>query len=193
MNDEQQIELLAGVLERTGDVIAALTPADLDRATPCAEYDVAALRNHVIGWLEVFAAGAHEQEYEGDPTAYVAGSDAPASYRAAAAAVLAGWREHGLDRKVRGFSGAMLPGSMIFGMTVMEYLAHGWDLARATDQDPGYAEAAAEFALATAQQILLPEYRGPEYFGAEVPVAPTDPAVDRFVGFMGRDPNWTTP
>ena len=193
MNDEQQIELLAGVLERTGEVIAAVSPADLGRATPCAEYDVAALRDHVIGWLEVFAAGSTQQVYEGDPAAFRAGSDAAGQYGSAAATVLEGWRRHGLDREVRGFSGDMLPGAMVFGMTVMEYLAHGWDLARATGQEPAYAPAAAEFALVTAQQILLPEYRGPEYFGAEIAVDPEAPAVDRFVGFMGRDPRWADP
>jgi hypothetical protein len=38
---------------------------------------------------------------------------------------------------------------------------------------------------------VLPAYRGDDLpFGPEVHVAPDAPALDRFVAFTGRDPQW---
>ena len=83
----------------------------------------------------------------------------------------------------------MMPGNMVFNMTVMEYLAHGWDLATATSQPVPYSEGEAEDALERAQATLPPEYQGEgQAFGAVVPVDDDAPAIDRFVGFMGRQP-----
>src|ERR1035441_7202323 len=57
-------------------------------------------------------------------------------------------------------------------MTVMEYLAHGWDLASATGQGSSFAEAEAADALNLAKVMLLPEYQGEGMaFGAIVPVS----------------------
>ena len=62
----------------------------------------------------------------------------------------------------------------------------------ATDQryDPPTA------AVAPAHEFLLgmvkPEYRGPDtgFFDAEVNVGSDAPAIDRLLGFAGRDPAW---
>lgn len=193
MTDHEQIDVLEGVLRRTATVLAAVRPEQYDRTTPCAPMTVRDLVDHVVGWVQVFAAGSAGRTHEGDPTAFHAGTDPSAEFRAAADELLEGWRAHGLDREVRSFSGGMMPGRMIFGMTVMEYLCHGWDLARATGQEPGYPEAAAELALASAIEILLPQYRGPDSFGDAVEVPADAPAIDRFVAFMGRDPGWAAP
>jgi len=190
ITDARAIELLEGVLARTGDAIAEVTPAQRSLATPCPNFDVAALVDHIVGWVRVFAAGSADRPFEGDPGEYRAGDDAGTVFRTAADELVGGWRTYGLDREVRSFAGGMMPGRMIFGMTVMEYLAHGWDLAAATGHDPEYDDAAAQFALASANEILLPEYRGTEFFGNSVEVPADAPALDRFLGFVGRDPAW---
>ena len=181
-----EIDVLESVLGKTGDLIANVDTAQLTDPTPCPAYDVAGLRDHIVGWSRSFAAGSAERPPDGDPAAYECGADPAAEFSAAAADIVAGWRDHGFDRDVAMSSGSS-PGEMVFNMTLMEYLTHGWDLATATSQPVPYSEAEATEALARAEATLLDEYRG-EAFGPRVSVADDAPAVDRFVAFMGRDP-----
>ena len=87
--------------------------------------------NHMVGWIQVFDADCHGRTYEGDPVEYVCGHDPAAEFAKAVNGIVAGWEEHGFNRQVRISGGGMMPGAMLFNMTVMEYLAHGWDLASA--------------------------------------------------------------
>jgi uncharacterized protein (TIGR03086 family) len=183
------IELLSGVLTKTGDLIDGVRPDQRSLPTPCTEYDVEALLDHIVGWVQVFEAGSEGRTYEGDPTAFHVGDDPAAQFRSSATNLVASWREHGVDREVAISSGAEMPGAMVFNMTVMEYLAHGWDLATATGQPVPYTEDEAAEVLARARVTLPPEYQGAgQAFGAVVEVDDDAPAVDRFVGFLGRHP-----
>jgi uncharacterized protein (TIGR03086 family) len=159
--------------------------------TPCEEFTVHDLMNHMVGWIQVFEAGCHGRTYEGDPAEYICGHDAAAEFAKAANSIVAGWEEHGFDRQVRISGGGMMPGAMVFNMTVMEYLAHGWDLASATGQVSPYAEAEATDVLNLAKVTLPPEYQGEGMaFGAIVPVSDRAPAINRLIAFLGRDPAW---
>ncbi|MGZ4680968.1 MAG: TIGR03086 family metal-binding protein [Acidimicrobiales bacterium] len=183
------IELLSGVLTKTGDLIEGVRPDQRSRPTPCPDYDVDALLDHIVGWVQVFEAGSDGRQFEGDPSAFHVGDDPAAEFRASASKLTASWREHGLDREVAISSGNKMPGAMVFNMTVMEYLAHGWDLAVATGQPVPYTEQEAADALVRARATLPPEYQGEGMaFGAVVEVDDDAPAIDRFIGFMGRQP-----
>lgn len=181
-----EIDLLESVLDKTAAVVDGVADDQLAAPTPCPDYDVAALRDHIAAWAQVFAAGSSERPFEGDPLAPPTVADPAAAFRSAAAEIVQGWREHGLDREVRAFTGTS-PGEMVFNMTLMEYLMHGWDLATATGQVLEYTEPEAEEALRRAEATLLDEYRGAA-FGPRVPIAADAPALDRFVAFLGRDP-----
>ncbi len=184
------IELLRGILDKTGSVLAGADGADEDAPTPCAEYTVAGLRDHIVGWVQVFAAGRTGRRYDGDPMAYRCGPDAAAVFAGAADAIIDGWRANGLTGTLPISSGAEMPAPMVFNMTVMEYLAHGWDLAVATGQTPPWTEEEAEAALERAEATLLPEYRG-DAFAPPLEVAPGAKALDRFGAFMGRSPSFS--
>ncbi len=184
----REIDLLSSVLTKTGDVIEGVTPEQLARPTPCPDYDVAAMVDHLVGWVQSFDAAANGRTYEGDPSAVRAGDDPAGQFRASADSLVAGWREHGLDRTVS-IAGGESPGEMAFNMTVMEYLTHGWDLAVATGQPVPFSEDEAQQVLARAERTLPPQYRGGDMpFGDIVPMPDDAPAIDRMIGFMGRDP-----
>ena len=180
------LEILASILGKTGDIVAGTQRDQWEQATCCPEFDVEALLAHIVGWAQVFAAAATGDTYDGDPTSYPLGDGAASDFRAAATDIVDGWRAHGTDRKVTLMSGEM-PGQMVLNMTFMEYLTHGWDLATATGQPVQFTDAEAEETLRRAQQTLQPQYRG-QGIGEEVEVPPDAPVLDRLVGFMGRRP-----
>ena len=183
-----EIELLRGVLAGTGDVIEGVGDDQWGLPTPCPDYDVSTLVDHILGWAEPFAAGANGEKFEGDPPAYRRGNDPAGDFRAAADRIVAGWEEHGFDRQVS-LGGGESPGATAFNMTLMETLTHGWDLATATGQKMPWSDEEAAEVLARAEKTLPAEYRGDGMpFGDIVDVPDTAPAADRVAAFMGRTP-----
>ena len=69
---------------------------------------------------------------------------------------------------------------------------HSWDLARATDQPPGLDEAVCAELLA-GMEPLDEMLRDSGQYGPRVPVPDDAPAMDRLMGFIGRDPDWQPP
>ncbi|MFB7532758.1 TIGR03086 family metal-binding protein [Streptomyces sp. NPDC056178] len=183
-----EVDLLSGVLSKTGDIIEGVGADQLSLPTPCDDYDVEALIHHVVGWLLVFEAGAQGRSNDTDAANHRCGADPAREFRTAAAGVVAGWEKYGFDRQVTALSGSM-PGETVFNMTVMEYLTHGWDLAVATGQPIPYTDQEAAEVLARAKATLQPQYRGENMpFGPVHPVGEDASAVDRLVAFLGRRP-----
>ena len=80
-----------------------------------------------------------------------------------------------------------MPAPMVFDMTLMEYMTHGWDLATATGQAVPFTDTEAEDVLGRARATLKPEYRGPDSaMGEEAEAPPGAPAVVQLAAFMGR-------
>lgn len=180
---------LAVVIDKTTTLLAAARPEQRALPTPCPDYDVAALTDHLVGWLRMFAARAAGTDYHDDPSAYKCGAHPAAEFAAAGAQAVAAFRSGAADRPLR-MTSSELPGSMVLGMMLIEYVGHGWDLAVATGQPVPYAELEAQAALEAARGMLMPAYRGPgKTFGYEVEVSADASTVDRLVAFIGRDPH----
>jgi uncharacterized protein (TIGR03086 family) len=172
-------DLLAAVFDETHATIAAVRSDQLHSPTPCADFDVAALVNHLIGWARSFAArfsGASEADA---PNEYQAGTNPAGEFEEAAQTIIEAYRSDAEPTK-------QLPA----GFFVMEFLTHGWDLAVAIGRRAKYSDAVADLGLETAREMLKPEYRGSAFL-PEVEVAPTSEPVDRMVAFMGRNPGWS--
>lgn len=185
------IALLDGVMTKTAALVSGVARTDWPKPTPCPDYDVGALLGHLCGWVQVFAAAAAGETFQGDPTSYdVSAGDPAADFRESARRLVVGWREHGTDRTVTMLGGAQ-PAELALNMALMEFVTHGWDLAVATEQPVPYTEAEASAVLERAQQTLPAQYRGPDKpFGDIVDVAPDAPAILRLIGFMGRSPGF---
>ncbi len=182
--------LLEQAIESTGRIIAGVQPGQLEDATPCTEWNLRALINHVIGGNWMFAALLSGQpvDFDAPPPDFTA-LDPAAAYADSAKAALAGWRAEGaLDREVALPFGA-LPGAHALGLHVMDTTVHGWDIARASGQQAGIDPHLAGIVLENVRAGVSPEMRGPgRPFQAEVPVAADAPVVDQLVGFLGRTP-----
>jgi uncharacterized protein (TIGR03086 family) len=187
---------LATVLDDLATVVGAIAPARSHAPTPCADFDVAQLRDHVLGWLTTFAAGFADADGHA-PNSDITGFHAPADPAEAATDVRAA-AEH-LDRALRDGAAqrplwlgeASMPGELALGLILWEYQVHGWDLAAATGQRWAPPAAAAEESLAFAPGMLSEDYQGEgKPFGPRVAVAEDAPTMDRLLGLSGRDPGW---
>jgi uncharacterized protein (TIGR03086 family) len=177
---DQTRELLSAVLADLAEVVGGISPAQLHHPTPCTDYDVAQLRDHVLHWLTTFADAFADQPGSGQLETITAAADRMDQALRAGAA----------SRPLRLGDSAM-PGDMALSMILWEYQMHGWDLARATSQAWSPPAAAAEESLEFAPGMLTADYQGEgKAFAPRVPVPESAPAFDRLLGLSGRDPAW---
>ena len=173
-------DLLESALEKTAGVIAGVRPEQAHLPTPCTDFDVARVVDHMVGWAGSFAARLSGEPVDADPNDYRAGPDPAAEFRIAARSIVRAYRE-----------GGAAAGGLPVGVPLIEFVAHGWDLATATGQPVTYTSAEADRALDAGRQMLEPAYRGPgKKFGYEADVSPTAGPVEQLVAFLGRDPGW---
>lgn len=180
------IDILAGILDKTGGLIANTTRDQWSDSTPCPDFDVQTLLGHIVGWVRVFDVAANGGKFDGDPTAYDVSEASATDFRSHAASMLEGWRSGGIDRTVNLVGGEM-PAPMVYSMAFMEYMAHGWDLARGTDQPVPFTNEEAATTLRRGRETLQPQFRG-DQIGPEITLADDAPAIDQFIAFMGRQP-----
>src|SRR6266542_3433480 len=187
------VELFERCCGETERVVAGVRPNALAQPTPCAQWDVRALLNHVVGTLVVFADALENRTPAAppDPLAHGApdlvGRRPLAAYQEAAERALkASRREGALDTTYPSAFGDM-PGGALFGFTTMDVLVHGWDIARATDQQVALDPELAEAVLGFARQAIMPAMRGTS-IGPEIDVAADAPVGDRLLAFVGRRP-----
>jgi uncharacterized protein (TIGR03086 family) len=197
---EQPLGLILPVLDLLADVVDAVGENDLARPTPCTAFDVAALRDHVVGWLQFFAAALADPDGRTsrlDPTTYRAVDDDRdlAEVVHGCGATIAAAVRGGVQGLDVAMSQSRMTGPSVLGMLLGEYLVHGWDLARALGCAWQPAEDAAQASVDFFAGMVAPEHRGGDggFFAAEVPVPQDAPALDRLIGFAGRDLRWTPP
>ena len=167
-------------------VIDRVRPDQLGAATPCSEWDVRALLNHVVGGNRM-AVALLAGEAPPDRNADHLGDDPQGAFGETAAVAEAALRAEGaLERTVRMHFGEV-PARMLVGLRFADLTVHAWDLAKATGQptelDPELCEIALRMARARLDGMPRPP-GGP--VGPEVPVPAEAPACDRLAGFMGR-------
>jgi len=173
----------------------------LSGPTPCPEYPVAGLLDHLMGLSLAFAWAARKT------TATEGGSGGAGRPRPSAEHLDPNWREllpRRLGELVEAWrdpaawegmteaGGVRLPGEVMGVVALDELVLHGWDLARATGQpftcDQVSTAAVFAFTSASAQPEQAASRDG--LFGPVVDVPEDAPAFDRALGFAGRDPGW---
>jgi uncharacterized protein (TIGR03086 family) len=178
----------------TAEIVKATPAGQMDAPTPCVEWDVRALLNHVIGtlWLAEALFGdqapRHPMAPGGLPPADLAGDDPAAAYAQASAAALAAAGAGDALTRVHVTPLGEMPGPGLAGFTTLDILVHGWDLARATGQPADLDDRLAARMLGFAQQALAtPESRAGR-IGPAVTVAADAPVTQRLAAFLGRQP-----
>jgi uncharacterized protein (TIGR03086 family) len=194
MHTDNLAALDATAVRDTVRLVATVTPDDLGRPTPCAGWDLGALLAHMTVQHRGFAAAA--QGNGSDLAVWQSPATTPhpvRAYAAAAELVRAAFASPGvLDRAfVLPELGRTVPGRTGIGFHLVDYVVHGWDVARTlglpfTPEAP-LAAAALEIARAvpTGAVRLAP---GAAFAPAlNVPVN-ADPLTETLL-LLGRDPS----
>nr|WP_235449938.1 TIGR03086 family metal-binding protein [Streptomyces sioyaensis] len=167
-------------------LVAAVRPEDLALPTPCAGWTVRQLLDHMV-WENLMATSIAEDAPRTDHTADHLGDDHLAAFADSVRAARAAFTGSGMLH--RSYGPYEAPGAMIVQQVVVELLAHGWDLARATGAPTVLAPEVAEETLAAARRIYgaAPRTAGSS-FARERPAPAGASVADRLAAFLGRDP-----
>jgi uncharacterized protein (TIGR03086 family) len=177
----------------TAEIVKGVPADQLDAPTPCTQWDVRGLLNHVIGtlWLAEALFADQQPRHMMAPGALpaddLAGGDPAAAYAEAAAAALAAAGAGDALTRMHPTPLGDMPGPALSGFTTLDMLVHGWDLATATGQPADLDGRLAAHVLAFAEQALTPETRAPR-IGPALAVAADAPVTHRLVAFLGRRP-----
>ncbi|MEU4764915.1 TIGR03086 family metal-binding protein [Actinosynnema sp. NPDC023794] len=189
MSREQLIDkAVATALE----VVENIKPDQLDAPTPCAEFDVRKLLNHLLFWGPPLNAAARKAPVP-PPAASDADVDLTAGDWAADLGALlrdraVAWGEPSAWTGTTTLGSPQeMPAEVIGAMVLGETVVHTWDLAKATGQAPSWDGDLLEFVHADLVRTA-PMGRDMGLFGPEVPVPPDAPLIARIVGLTGRTP-----
>ncbi|MGW0424172.1 TIGR03086 family metal-binding protein [Streptomyces sp. NPDC003015] len=184
-------ELLGMARERAVPVLRGIPDTALGAATPCAEYDVKALVNHVFQVIVQFQRlAAKEPSDFGEVAAdrVAEGSDWRERFAVETDRLVSAWSAAGAEEGVTGAMG--MPARLVGSMALLDLTVHVWDLARATGQEYGVADEPVVEELTGAVAQLAPTARKMGVFGEPVVVAEGASAFERLLGRTGRDPGW---
>ncbi|HUB56713.1 MAG TPA: TIGR03086 family metal-binding protein [Mycobacterium sp.] len=194
-----RIAVLASV-----DVVSAVTADDLSRVTPCVGWNLADLLTHMTVQHHGFAAaargyGADPAVWQPDTVADAVTADPAGTYSAAAAAVIDAFAA--ADVLDAAFAlpelgaGATFPGALAIGFHFVDYVVHGWDVARTMDQP--FELPADVVAAALPLTFAVPDgsFRAGDSAVFGPALSSTEPTndLDRILAYLGRSPQWQPP
>jgi uncharacterized protein (TIGR03086 family) len=189
---------LVPATRRTAELIANIEDGQLASPTPCPNYTLGDLLDHLNGLCQAFTDAATKQLSEG-------GTQAPSGNAThlerdwrtripqRLAALAEAWREPAAWEGMTQAGAVDMP-SQIAGLVALnEVIVHGWDIAKASgqpyDAEPDHIEACIQ-TMAPQPGELRPV--GDDVpFGRPVDVPVDARPIDRLVAVLGRDPSWT--
>jgi uncharacterized protein (TIGR03086 family) len=182
------IAVLEGALGGFGDRLALVGDGDWTKATPCADWDVRALVNHVVAevlWVPPLLEGKTIAEvgdrFDGD----VLGDDPGAVWASAVADTRAAASEPGAQERTVHLSFGDFPGGDYLGQITSDLVLHSWDLARALGADDRLDSTLVDFV----DGFLTPQvdaWRSAGAFGSAVEVDADADAQTKLLALTGR-------
>ena len=163
-------------------VLHAIADDDLAKQTPCREFDVASLTDHLMNSITVIGGAAGAEFPERDRTDSV-----ERQVVLAARAALDAWKRRGLDGNVP-FGNGEAPAKMMAGILSLEFLVHAWDYAAATGREVNAPDSLSDYVLGLAHEIITPQGRTTAGFDDPIEVPDEAGSLDQLLAFTGRRP-----
>jgi uncharacterized protein (TIGR03086 family) len=161
MADSDRRNTLFDSYENAAVIVSGVVADELGHLTPCPEYDVARLIDHLVeAGHRAAALGRGQAPPPGDESPHVELSDAPGQLRSAAEQAARAWGDNSsLSLRYTMPWGEEYTGASLVDMYLAELAAHSWDLARATGQIDKLDPSLALPALEGARAMIKPQYR----------------------------------
>ncbi|MFD2474695.1 TIGR03086 family metal-binding protein [Amycolatopsis silviterrae] len=187
------VDLLAAhgsALDVFDAAVRAAGPGDWSRGTPCAEWSVRDLVNHLAAeqlWVPHLLAGATLDEvgtrYEGD----VLGDDPLSVWEKSSAAAREAWLAPGALRRTVHVSFGLVPAEEYAWQMTLDLAVHGWDLATALGRPNPVPDRLAG-RLLDVLRPMIDDWQGLGLFDPPVAAGRNAAAKDRLVALLGRRP-----
>ena len=176
----QQLDQIAPLL---GGIVANIGDDDLGRPTPCANFAVADVLEHMIGGASAFAPAFRG---DGSPAQPPTDGDVFARWNAAMGALMEAVHTDGAQDNTISSPFGEVSGAYFARYVALDGITHAWDLATATGQhfDPP-AELVGQVD-AFARELLVPEMRDGDTFAAATEPSADATPIERLVAFTGR-------
>ena len=178
-------EQLAVIIPMLKEVAGGIRDDQLGHATPCDDFTVAGVLDHMTSLAEGFAPMFRGEDPE-DVAAPSEGMDRGARFAQAMDGLLdAVGTEGALDRTITTPGGPM-PGAVFARLVALDGVVHGWDLACSTDQGwdpPGHLLAEVD---GFARQAITAEVRDSGAFAADQQPPDGAGTLLGLVAFTGR-------
>ena len=163
-------------------VVHGIATDDLAKPTPCREFDVAALTDHLLNSITSIGSVAGAESPRRDPADSV-----ERQLIAAARPALDAWHRRGLDGAVP-FGNSEAPAGVMAGILSLEFLVHAWDYATAIGRPIRAPESLSQYVIGLAERVITPATRGRAGFDDPVEVPDDADPLDRLVALTGRRP-----
>jgi uncharacterized protein (TIGR03086 family) len=163
-------------------VLHPISRDELSKSTPCSEYDVSQLTDHLLNSITLIGGAAGAELPERNPEDSV-----ERQIISVARPSLDAWHRRGLDGAVS-IGRNEVPATFAASILSLEFLVHGWDYAAATQHPIEVAESLADYVFGLAKKVITPQTRGQVGFADPVAVPDDVSRLDRLVAFTGRDP-----
>ena len=180
VDELQSAEAALAVLQ---NVLHGIANDEWTKQTPCREFDVAGLTDHLMNSIAAIggAAGATFPERDRDDSV-------ERQVVLAARPALDAWRHRGLDGTVA-LGQNETPATVMAGILSIEFLVHAWDYAKATGREVTAPDALSDYVMGLAKTIITPQGRSNAGFDDPIDVAADAGALDRLIAYTGRQPS----
>lgn len=181
-------ELYARAVDEFGARVAQVKSDQWHDPTPCTDWDVHALVNHVVNearWVSPLLAGKTLEEVGDSLDGDLLGDDPNGAWeRARDEQLKAVAGADSLQRPVH-VSWGQIPAGEYMDQVLMDHLIHGWDLARAVGADERLDPELVEhcYAKAKPQEEMI---RGSGVYGDSVSVADDADTQTKLLALLGR-------
>ena len=163
-------------------VVHTIAHDDLSKQTPCREFDVRQLTNHLMNSITTIGKAAGAEFPERDESESV-----ERQVVLAARPALDAWHDRGLEGTAT-IGPNEAPAKMLVAILSIEFLVHAWDYAKATGHAVDAPDSVADYVMGLAEQIITPQGRTDVGFDQPVPMPDDAGVFERLIAYTGRRP-----